>query len=57
MSEQLLVGAQVGIVMGSDSDWPTMKAAAEACEELGVRARGRRRLRAPDARRDARLRP
>jgi 5-(carboxyamino)imidazole ribonucleotide mutase len=28
--------ALVGIVMGSDSDWPTMKAAAEACEELGV---------------------
>jgi 5-(carboxyamino)imidazole ribonucleotide mutase len=28
--------AQVGIVMGSDSDWPTMKAAAEALEEFGV---------------------
>jgi 5-(carboxyamino)imidazole ribonucleotide mutase len=27
---------QVGIVMGSDSDWPVMKAAGEACEELGV---------------------
>jgi 5-(carboxyamino)imidazole ribonucleotide mutase len=27
---------RVGIVMGSDSDWPVMKAAAEACEELGV---------------------
>jgi 5-(carboxyamino)imidazole ribonucleotide mutase len=26
----------VGIVMGSDSDWPTMKAAGEALEELGV---------------------
>ncbi len=26
----------VGIVMGSDSDWPVMKAAAEALEELGV---------------------
>ena len=26
----------VGIVMGSDSDWPTMKAAADACAELGV---------------------
>lgn len=26
----------VGIVMGSDSDWPTMKAAAEALEEFGV---------------------
>ena len=27
---------QVGIVMGSDSDWPTMQAAAEALEEFGV---------------------
>src|SRR3954451_25471542 len=26
----------VGIVMGSDSDWPTMRAAAEACAEFGV---------------------
>lgn len=26
----------VGIVMGSDSDWPTMRAAAEACREFGV---------------------
>ncbi len=26
----------VGIVMGSDSDWPVMKAAGEACEEFGV---------------------
>ena len=30
------VAAQVGIVMGSDSDWPTMKAAAEVLDELGV---------------------
>jgi 5-(carboxyamino)imidazole ribonucleotide mutase len=29
-------GPRVGIVMGSDSDWPTMKAAAEALEEFGV---------------------
>jgi 5-(carboxyamino)imidazole ribonucleotide mutase len=28
--------ARVGIVMGSDSDWPTMRAAAEALEEFGV---------------------
>jgi 5-(carboxyamino)imidazole ribonucleotide mutase len=28
--------ARVGIVMGSDSDWPTMQAAAEACAEFGV---------------------
>ncbi|MDX6280138.1 MAG: 5-(carboxyamino)imidazole ribonucleotide mutase [Kribbellaceae bacterium] len=26
----------VGILMGSDSDWPTMKAAAEVCVEFGV---------------------
>jgi len=26
----------VGILMGSDSDWPTMKKAAEACAEFGV---------------------
>ena len=30
--------ARVGIVMGSDSDWPVMKAAAEALEEFGVAA-------------------
>ena len=28
--------ARVGIVMGSDSDWPTMKAAAEALQEFDV---------------------
>jgi len=27
---------QVGIVMGSDSDWPTMEAAADAVTEFGV---------------------
>ena len=27
---------RVGIVMGSDSDWPTMEAAAQACAEFGV---------------------
>jgi len=26
----------VGIIMGSDSDWPTMQAAAETCAEFGV---------------------
>src|SRR2546425_7393580 len=26
----------VGIIMGSDSDWPTMRAAAEACAEFGI---------------------
>jgi 5-(carboxyamino)imidazole ribonucleotide mutase len=28
--------AMVGIIMGSDSDWPTMKAAADACAEFGI---------------------
>jgi 5-(carboxyamino)imidazole ribonucleotide mutase len=28
--------AQVGIVMGSDSDWPVMKDAAEALAEFGI---------------------
>jgi 5-(carboxyamino)imidazole ribonucleotide mutase len=26
----------IGIIMGSDSDWPTMKAAAEICEDFGI---------------------
>ena len=29
-------GPRVGIVMGSDSDWPVMRAAGEALDELGV---------------------
>ncbi|MCC2335711.1 5-(carboxyamino)imidazole ribonucleotide mutase [Cellulomonas wangsupingiae] len=29
-------GAQVGIVMGSDSDWPVMEAAADVLGEFGV---------------------
>jgi 5-(carboxyamino)imidazole ribonucleotide mutase len=36
MSGPLEVPAVVGIVMGSDSDWPTMQAAGEACAEFGV---------------------
>jgi 5-(carboxyamino)imidazole ribonucleotide mutase len=28
--------AQVGIIMGSQSDWPTMKAAAVILDELGI---------------------
>jgi 5-(carboxyamino)imidazole ribonucleotide mutase len=35
MSDKTM-GRLVGILMGSDSDWPTMKAAAEACTELGL---------------------
>jgi 5-(carboxyamino)imidazole ribonucleotide mutase len=34
MSEQ--GGPLVGIVMGSDSDWPVMRGAAEALEEFGI---------------------
>ena len=30
------MGALVGIVMGSDSDWPVMSAAAEVLEEFGI---------------------
>lgn len=30
------VDIQVGIVMGSQSDWPTMRAAAELLDELGI---------------------
>src|SRR5262252_1640612 len=30
--------ASVGILMGSDSDWPTMKEAADACAEFGITA-------------------
>ena len=26
----------VGIIMGSDTDWPTMKGAADACAEFGI---------------------
>ncbi|GAB3548353.1 5-(carboxyamino)imidazole ribonucleotide mutase [Arthrobacter tumbae] len=29
-------GALVGLVMGSDSDWPVMEAAAQALEEFGI---------------------
>ena len=31
----------VGILMGSDSDWPTMKAAAEVCAEFGIPSEAR----------------
>ncbi len=27
---------RIGIVMGSQSDWPTMQAAAEVCDALGI---------------------
>jgi 5-(carboxyamino)imidazole ribonucleotide mutase len=31
-----MTGVKVGIIMGSQSDWPTMRAAAEVLDELGV---------------------
>ncbi len=31
----------VGILMGSDSDWPTMKAAVEALQEFGIESEAR----------------
>ncbi|NIL79640.1 5-(carboxyamino)imidazole ribonucleotide mutase [Rhodococcoides kroppenstedtii] len=37
MVDSTSTGARVGIVMGSDSDWPVMEAAAEAVAEFGVR--------------------
>jgi len=30
------MSALVGVIMGSDSDWPTMQAATEALDEFGV---------------------
>ena len=36
MSEQQSTAPRVGIVMGSDSDWPVMEAAADALAEFGV---------------------
>jgi 5-(carboxyamino)imidazole ribonucleotide mutase len=31
----------VGILMGSDSDWPTMKAAADVCAQFGITSEAR----------------
>ena len=39
----------VGIIMGSSSDWETMRHAAETLDELGVAHETQDRLRAPDA--------
>lgn len=35
-TETNLSAPRVGIVMGSDSDWPTLEPAAAVCEEFGV---------------------
>ena len=53
MSEQAERRPCVGIVMGSDSDWPVMEAAATGAGGVRRPVRGRRRVRAPDAARDA----
>ena len=44
------VGPLVGIIMGSSSDWETMRHAAEMLDALGDRARNQDRVRAPHAR-------
>jgi 5-(carboxyamino)imidazole ribonucleotide mutase len=36
MKKKSAADAMVGILMGSDSDWPSMKAAADTCTEFGV---------------------
>jgi len=36
MKQKLKAKPLVGVIMGSDSDWPTMKLAAETCAEFGV---------------------
>ena len=36
MTDPQGLAAQVGVIMGSDSDWPVMKAAGEALAEFGV---------------------
>lgn len=41
MSTRSQQRVQVGIIMGSASDWPTMQAAAEACREFGVACEAR----------------
>ncbi len=36
MKQKLKARPLVGVIMGSDSDWPTMKLAAETCAEFSV---------------------
>ena len=47
---------RVAVIMGSKSDWETMRHAAETLEALGIPARVSRRLRAPHARLDGEVR-
>ena len=41
MNPETISKPQVGILMGSDSDWPTMKAAADVCKEFGIASEAR----------------
>ena len=41
MKENKTNGPLVGILMGSDSDWPVMKAAADALKEFGITSEAR----------------
>ena len=41
MKETTSTKPQVGILMGSDSDWPTMKAAADICKDFGIGSEAR----------------
>src|SRR5690242_15921402 len=41
MSTQSEIKPAVGILMGSDSDWPTMKQAADALTEFGIASEAR----------------
>ncbi len=36
MKKRTAVAPLVGIIIASDSDWPVMKAASEACAEFSV---------------------
>lgn len=36
MNSETAAKPQVAILMGSDSDWPTMKAAADVCKDFGI---------------------
>jgi len=36
MPKKTATSPKVGIIMGSDTDWPTMKGAADACAEFGI---------------------
>src|SRR5438034_4367104 len=36
MKKERSISPIVGIIMGSDTDWPVMKGAADACAEFGI---------------------